>query len=132
MSRNRYYQHLLNQKRWKELRLWKLQRNPLCERCIEEGEAQGIEGGYIKAAIDVHHIVPVETGKTEQQMEQLCYDPNNLRSLCVPCHVKTHKEMGKNTKANHKERTQTRLQQWIARHQRPERDDAEGNREPGA
>lgn len=126
MSRNRQYQQLLNARRWKELRAWKLQQCPLCERCREEGEAAGIKGGYITAAVDVHHIVPVETAKTLQDMERLCYDPRNLKALCIPCHIKTHKEAGSHTRAEHQRREQTRLQQWIDRHRRPS-DDSENS-----
>lgn len=122
MSRDKRYQRLLNSKRWKTLRRWKLQCNPLCERCIMEGEAAGIKGGYIRSAVDVHHIKPVESAKTEKEMELLAYNPANLQSLCIPCHVKTHKEMGKNRHENIMERKQTALQRWIEQHQSPKED----------
>ena len=102
------YQKLLNSKRWKELRIWKLESNPLCERCQEEG--------FVRSAIDVHHIIPIESAKTQEEMERLAFDPNNLKALCISCHVKTHKEMGKNTKEQVKERANIHLQRWIARH----------------
>lgn len=105
MSRNKDYQRLLNSKRWKELRAWKLQQNPLCEMCQAEG--------YVRAAVDVHHIIPVESAHTLQEMEQLAFDPSNLKALCIPCHVKTHKDMGKNKKENVIERKQISLQRWI-------------------
>ena len=35
---SKLYQHLMNSKRWKELRLKKLQANPLCERHLKEGK----------------------------------------------------------------------------------------------
>ena len=53
--------------------------------------------------VDCHHIVPVESAKTEQEMERLAYDPNNCRLLCVPCHIKTHQEMRSHTKEKVKE-----------------------------
>ena len=59
--------------------------NGLCERCKEEG--------FITQGVDCHHIVPVETGRTEQEMERLAYDVSNVRLLCVACHIKTHQEM---------------------------------------
>ena len=107
MSRNKDYQRLLNTKKWKELRAWKLQQNPLCEICQAEG--------YVRSAVDVHHIIPVESAHTLQEMEQLAFDPSNLKALCIPCHVKTHKEMGKGTRANHKERCSQSLARWIER-----------------
>ena len=105
MSRDPRYQRLLNSKRWKLLRQEYLRAHPLCERCKAEG--------YVRSAIDVHHKVPVESAHTIQEMEQLAYDWNNLQALCIPCHVKTHKEMGKNKKENVIERKQTALQRWI-------------------
>lgn len=107
MSRDPRYQKLLNSKRWKELRRQYLQSHPLCERCEAEG--------YVRSAIDLHHITPVETGKTKQEMERLAFDTNNLRALCIPCHIATHKEMGKGTKANRKEREEQRQARWMER-----------------
>ena len=68
--------------------------------------------GYITPAIDVHHRVPVETAKTLQEMERLAYDWNNLEALCIPCHSRTHREMGKGTKALKKQRAQERFDRW--------------------
>lgn len=103
--RDKDYQRMLNSKRWKELRAWKLSKNPLCERCEAEG--------YVRAAVDVHHIRPVAGNIRE--MEALCFNPSNLRSLCITCHIQTHKEMGKNTKKNVEERKNQRLERWIER-----------------
>ena len=64
--------------------------NGLCERCREEG--------FIRAGVDCHHIVPVESGRTVQEIERLAYDVNNIRLLCVDCHIKTHQEMRSHTK----------------------------------
>lgn len=52
------------------------------------------------SAVDVHHKRPVESAKTEQEMERLAYnlDGNNLEALCIPCHIKTHQEMRSHTK----------------------------------
>ena len=105
MSRNKDYQRLLNSRRWKELRVWKLQRNPLCEICKAEG--------YVRAAVDVHHIKPVESARTLMEMEELCFSPTNLMALCIPCHQKVHTELGKNTKLNRKERQRQSLVRWI-------------------
>ena len=112
MSRDPKYQKLLNSKRWKQLRMAYLQEHPLCERCYREGVEQRGKP-YKRSAIDLHHKVPVESAHTIQEMEQLAYDWNNLQALCIPCHMKTHKEMGKNKKENVKERKQIALQRWI-------------------
>ena len=113
MSRDPRYQRLLNDRRWRELRIAYLRQHPLCERCIREGKAAGVPEGYITPAIDVHHRVPVETAKTLQEMERLAYDWNNLEALCIPCHSRTHREMGKGTKALAKQRAQERHTRWI-------------------
>jgi len=105
MSRDARYQKLLNSKRWKELRVQCLQAKPLCERCAADG--------YVRAAVDCHHIVPVETGRTLQEMERLAYDPDNIQCLCVPCHIAAHKEMHKGTKGNQQERTTQRLARFM-------------------
>ena len=91
MSRDKNYQRLLNHKRWNITKaiVWR-RTNGLCERCRKEG--------FITPGVDCHHIVPVESGRTVQEMERLCYDPNNIRLLCVACHIKTHEEMYSHTK----------------------------------
>ncbi len=94
-----------------------MQQHPLCERCIEEGEAAGIPGGYIRSAVDCHHIIPVERAKTEQEMERLAFDPNNLRALCIECHIKTHKEMNTHKKAEVKANRERAFERWKARMQ---------------
>ena len=122
MSRNKDYQRLLNSRRWKELRVWKLQHNPLCELCQQEG-------GYISASVDIHHIKPVESATSLKEMEELCFNPANLMALCIPCHVKVHKEMGKSTKANHKDRSSQALARWASRHG-VRAEEAEGEADP--
>ena len=118
MSRNKYYQKLLNSQRWKELRRAKLQRNPLCERCQYEGRVLGIIGGYIRSAVDVHHVIPVESARSHEEMERLAFDMGNLQSLCVPCHIRVHQDRGSHTKAAHQQRAEEWMQQWISRHEK--------------
>ena len=108
MSRNKDYQRLLNSKRWKQLRMWKLQQNPLCELCQAEG--------FVRSAIDVHHKIPVESARTLQEMEQLCFNPLNLQALCISCHAKIHREAKSHTKEAHQQREDERLARWKARH----------------
>lgn len=88
------YMQLLNSKEWRELRAWKIQQcGGLCERCKQEGIEDGVPEGYIRGANTVHHRVPVESGKTDDEMRALCFDPNNLVLLCPDCHHRTHEEM---------------------------------------
>lgn len=84
-EKHKYYVHLLNARRWwGEVRVEQLRKHPLCQMCEKEG--------IITAAVDVHHIRPVESFPREA-MEAACYNPDNLISLCIPCHVRVHKEM---------------------------------------
>jgi 5-methylcytosine-specific restriction protein A len=106
MSKSKDYQHLLNSKRWKQLRQWKLQQNPLCELCEAEGK--------IVSAVDVHHMTPVETARTPQEMEQLCFNPSNLQALCISCHADIHRNAKSHTKEAHKQRERDRLERWKA------------------
>ena len=96
MSRDKRYQKLLNSKRWAEVKRFVWQRaDGLCERCRREG--------LIRAGVDCHHKTPVESAKTEQEMERLAYDVSNIELLCIPCHIKTHQEMRSHTKEYHRE-----------------------------
>ena len=120
MSRDKRYQKLLNSPRWKNIRRAYLQAHPLCERCQREG--------FVRSAIDVHHKVPVETAKTEQEMERLAYnlDGNNLEALCVPCHIKTHQDAKSHTKEKvqeNKARARRRFMEANDPNWRPDGDD---------
>ena len=96
MSRDKRYQRLLNDKRWKLLRAAVFRRtNGLCEMCLKEG--------IITPGVDVHHIKPVETGRTVQEMERLAYNPANCQLLCIACHIKVHQDMRTHTKEKVKE-----------------------------
>jgi hypothetical protein len=49
-------------------------------------------------------------------MERLAYDVNNIKLLCIPCHVKTHKEMASHKKEGVKANAERRLARWIERY----------------
>ena len=105
MSRDRNYQRLLNSKRWQEVKRVVWQRtNGLCEECKRQG--------IVRAGVDCHHIVPVETATTPQEMERLCFDVNNVRLLCIACHSAIHKGMGKGTRKLAVERAKQRQDRW--------------------
>ena len=105
MSRDRNYQRLLNSKRWQEVKRVVWQRtNGLCEECMKQG--------IVRAGVDCHHIVPVETATTPQEMERLCFDVNNVRLLCIACHSAIHKGMGKGTRKLAVERAKQRQDRW--------------------
>jgi len=101
---------MLNSKRWKQLREWKLNESPLCELCAEKG--------LVVAAVDIHHKIPCESSRTVQEMEALCFMPSNLQSLCISCHANLHRLGQSHTKQAHKQREDERLARWIERHER--------------
>lgn len=99
MSRDPRYQKLLNSRRWRELRAWKLaQTEGYCEICYREGW-RGIDA----LAVDIHHIRPVEEAKTVEGpdgMAARCFDPSNLMALCVKHHIEIHTKAGSHKKEN--------------------------------
>lgn len=90
MNRKEQYTRLINTARWRELRRWKLSRNPLCEQCADNET--------VTPATEVHHVKPVEDGRNAAEMGRLMYDSHNLRSLCHRCHVEAHKALGRTGK----------------------------------
>lgn len=108
MSRSKAYQKLLNSKRWKLLRAQYREAHPLCERCLAEGR--------VSATVDIHHKTPVESAKTDYDMQQLCFNPDNLQALCISCHRAEHERLRSNTKEGHQARESDRLQRWLDRH----------------
>lgn len=105
---------IYNSREWKELRIAKLQAQPLCEQCIKDGQAAGVPGGWIRAATCVHHIVPIELAKTKEEMRRLALECGlqGLMSLCQECHARIHKEMGSNTRRIVRERAAARQERW--------------------
>jgi len=57
---------------WRRIRARFLLRHPLCEQCKSEGR--------LTAAEEVHHILPLADGGTN--------DESNLMALCKSCHSK--------------------------------------------
>ena len=106
---------IYNSREWKELRLAKLRAQPLCEKCKADGIAAGVPGGWIRAAHCVHHIVPIETATTKEEMRRLALDCglNGLMSLCDECHHKIHMEMKSFTRQVVKERADARQARWV-------------------
>ena len=119
---------IYNSKEWKQLREAKLMAQPLCEMCQEEGRKQGVKRGYVRSATCVHHIVPIETAKTKDEMKRLAFDPHNLMALCFACHARIHKEMGSNTAKIVRQRAEARQDRWadnlMQRFTTPKSDDA--------
>lgn len=108
MAHSPLYRRIMNSKRWHEVRARKVAQNPLCEECQKEG--------IVKPTQCVHHITEIESAKTDAEAWDLATSFNNLVSLCFDCHHKIHTQRKSHSKAMHKERNKTRLQQWAARH----------------
>ena len=98
--KHRYYVSLLNSQEWQGvsgLRARTLRAHPLCQLCEKEG--------IVASAVDVHHLKPVEgvggrytegdvlPESVKEAMRQRCFDPDNVIALCIPCHIRIHKEM---------------------------------------
>jgi 5-methylcytosine-specific restriction endonuclease McrA len=110
------HQALYNSKEWQEIKRYTFQRTGgLCERCIEEGRAAGIPEGYITPGVDCHHIVPWETGRAMEEVKRLFFDRNNIRLLCIPCHIKTHQELRSHDAETIKERKAIKRERFMER-----------------
>lgn len=107
MAHSKLYTRLMNSARWQRLRLQYLTAHPLCEQCQAEGRVQ--------AAQCVHHVVPIESGRTDAECTGLAFAWNNLRALCYPHHAEIHRSEHARGKDIHHERALQRLDAWIAR-----------------
>ena len=107
------HMRMLNDRRWLETKriVW-TRAGGLCEWCKRDGIAAGVPGGYIRAGVDCHHLIPFESAKTTAEAERLCYDPNNCVLLCISCHQRAHKELMSKTKEKVKERREQRFERW--------------------
>ena len=66
----------LGSRKWRATRAAKLQRDPLCERCLA--------GDRVREATTVHHREHRAAGGD-------VFDENNLESLCASCHDEEHR-----------------------------------------
>ena len=96
---------IYNSREWKELRIAKLRStNGLCEECLKQG--------IVTSARCVHHVVPIETARTKDEMRRLAFDEHNLMSLCQSCHSRIHKELGSNKAKIVRQRAEARQDRW--------------------
>ena len=86
-----YYRKLITSPRWARLRTvkWKKEKG-LCEECAKKG--------IVRAATEVHHIVPIQQGRNKTDMERLAYDITNLECVCTDCHIALHEALGSKRK----------------------------------
>ncbi|MCC8071933.1 MAG: HNH endonuclease, partial [Bacteroidales bacterium] len=104
-DRTSLYQHLVNTRRWRKLRLAILTERPLCEICLR--------CGYYKSAQEVHHVKPISTARTADEAERLAYDPANLMALCTECHHEAHRLLDSNSRESRKKRKKMECREAI-------------------
>ena len=109
---------IYNSREWRVLSDEYKRQHPLCEMCIEEGQAKGIRRGYVTSAHCVHHKVPIETATTMAEMRQLAFDWNNLQSLCRRHHHMVHNDAGYHKPDVVKQRKESAFERWKAKQQR--------------
>jgi len=94
---NPEYRRIITGKRWAKLRGMKMLKNEIsnggfCEQCVKN---YFIGGPRPRKATEVHHIIPIESASSREEMEALAYDENNLMALCSECHHELHRQLGK-------------------------------------
>jgi len=100
-----YYKKLITSQKWVKLRSEKVAKNPLCENCLLSDVTRPTQ--------EVHHIRPVESGSTNIEMERLCFDFDNLKSLCRDCHKKAHIELNSFSKIETIKRNKDKTNSFI-------------------
>lgn len=97
------YIRLMNRREWRDLRNDVLSEQPVCQECGR------------KASQCVHHIVEVESGRTDAEMERIAYNRANLRALCFECHNAIHKAKRSHSKQAHRQRAAEALERFKQR-----------------
>lgn len=118
------YRRMIHSAQWARLRRSKLAVCPLCERCQAEGR--------LRAATEVHHVVPVDDAMSASDKRRLMFDPHNLRALCHDCHVQTHTEMGRSGAAQARRRQTALLDDFRRKFLGEARDGGRDNGQDGA
>jgi 5-methylcytosine-specific restriction protein A len=96
-QRNPEYRRIITGKRWQELRGAYMLKNAItnggfCEQCVKN---YFVGGPRPRKATEVHHIVPIESAHTREEMEALAYNEGNLMALCSECHHELHRQLWK-------------------------------------
>lgn len=100
--RTKEYTKLMNSRRWRRLRAAYLSAHPVCEDCEQQGRTT--------IATEVHHIRPIESvAGRPVDMQELAFNPCNLRALCKACHIEAHRVLHSNSLSSSKERAQAEL-----------------------
>lgn len=96
-TKHHAYRTVITSTRWRKLRNAYIVAQPLCEPCLSQGKTTPAQA--------VHHIKPLEDYLDMPHiMQALAYDPNNLMSVCDPCHGTLHRELNSRSREAHKAR----------------------------
>ncbi|MBQ1797241.1 MAG: HNH endonuclease [Prevotella sp.] len=68
--------------------------------------------GYIVPATVVHHMIEVESGKTEAEQRRLMFSRSNCVGLCRECHNEYHKQQGYHSTEAVRQRQTERHEAW--------------------
>lgn len=119
---SKLYIRLMNSARWRLLRNEYLSEHPLCECCKASGK-------WVPAQC-VHHVTPIESGRTDAECERLAFSRANLQALCFGCHSDIHRSERSHSTESHQARARQRLDRWVERQRRRSPDTAPRDSEP--
>lgn len=97
------YVRLMNSSEWRRLRTEVISEQPVCQACQRA------------ASQCVHHIVEVESGRTDAEMERIAFNRANLQALCFHCHSEIHRAKRSHSKQAHKRRASEALERFKQR-----------------
>ncbi len=100
------YMKLIQSKEWCELREQVLrEQRGLCKWCLDRH-------GWVVPAEVVHHMIEVESGKTEAEQKRLMFSRSNVVAICKQCHSAHHNGQGYHKSDVVAERQQARHEAW--------------------
>ncbi|MCD8266599.1 MAG: HNH endonuclease, partial [Prevotellaceae bacterium] len=103
--KGRDYHRLVGSREWAALaaRL-KAGAHYTCQQC-----------GIVTNRLEVHHIRPVESARTYEQMRLLCFDTANCQVLCRACHHAVHERGKRNARIQEREgeRVERFVNRWV-------------------
>lgn len=79
-TRKREYQNIYQDSRWKSISWMRARNCPLCQDCMK------LSPPIANLGKETHHVIPWEWGRDPQEQQQLAYDYDNTRRLCIPHH----------------------------------------------
>ena len=100
------YNHWINSREWRMLRdQVKREQRGLCKWCFDRH-------GWVVPAEVVHHMIEVESGKTEAEQRRLMFSRSNCVGLCRQCHNEYHKSQGYHSTEAVRQRQTERHEAW--------------------